>query len=293
MHFLPIKLHQGIVHFAYNNDPKITSKNLFPLITACDKYDISSLIDSCHKLLCSHLNAANFCAYFHDAAQQKPFDKTVLGILKDFFERNYAQCLSADNFCSFFNELVVRNSFHLDLSAFIAQCGVYVDEANRVLTERILNSDGFLTMNLKAMRLFLERSIQCKEETIWESVVKWAKYQDSVYQEVTVKIMKADSDAEEDEDLDAKYDEKESEIQTKDRGMVQKVDHRLFLLQSVRDLIRFGLMDGPYFTENVVESQVLTAEELVSVLAYYQVPERGCGTFNTESRTGRARYKRR
>ena len=170
-----------IIHFAYNNDPGISSKKLFPLITACDQYCITALRESCYNLLRSHLDHTSFCGYFHGAAQQKPFDQTVLRILRDFFVLNCDRCLNGDSFCSFFNELVVRNSFHLDLTAFINRCGLYIDGANRVLVERILRSQGFLTMTLKSMRLFLERAIQCKEETVWEAVVQWAEHQDSVY----------------------------------------------------------------------------------------------------------------
>ena len=106
------------------------------------------------------------------------------------------------------------------------------------------------------------------------------------YQEATERMSREESDAEEDEDIDAKHSEEVNAVKGVEMAIKKAVDHKLFLLQSVRDLIRFGLMDGAYFTRNVVESKVLSAEELVSVLAYYQVPDRGCGSFSTERRIG-------
>ena len=56
-----------IVKFAYNNDPEIYLYTLFPLIMACEKYQIDGLLKCCRKCLSANLNSSNFLDYFKEA----------------------------------------------------------------------------------------------------------------------------------------------------------------------------------------------------------------------------------
>ena len=55
-------------------------------------------------------------------------------------------------------------------------------------------------------------------------------------------------------------------------------------LESVRHLIRFGLMNGAYFVKKVMPKRVLTDAEERAILMYYQVQCGGCGPFSTVPR---------
>merc|ERR1719242_1126919 len=111
------------------------------------------------------------------------------------------------------------------------------------------------------MRLFLKQSINCKEEVLWTAVLRWARHQAN-----TMKV-----------DDDSKSEEDEMTPNTVSGAEAS-------LLKSVRDLIRFGLMDGKYFSNHVIPTNVLSDKEAISVLRYYVNPERGCGIFDITSR---------
>ena len=247
-----------IVSFAYNNNPKITPRTIFPLILACQRYQIDALYDSCLELLRTNLKNRNFMKYFRFAADQNRFEDKSLKIMIEFFLRNFARCLDSDNFCWFFDWTVNRISNYKFCTQFTEKCRNFIDEAPNDVAFKALNSDGFYEMSLEGMRLLLARSINCQEERIWEAVLRWDRYQQQ-----------------EDEKLDFH-----------DLMIEDLEDHgRESRLQSVRHLIRFGLMNGAYFVENVVDKGILTDDEEKSVLMYYQVPQRGCGPFSTISRT--------
>ena len=58
----------------------------------------------------------------------------------------------------------------------------------------------------------------------------------------------------------------------------------VYLLKSVRDLMRFETMNGTFFVRHVQSLNVLNTNELITILSYYQFPGRGCGAFSTEHR---------
>ncbi len=48
--------------------------------------------------------------------------------------------------------------------------------------------------------------------------------------------------------------------------------------------IRFGLMNERFFCATVIVENVLTKDEIIVVLTYFQAPENGCGKFNINER---------
>eukprot|EP01083_Nonionella_stella_P123691 372882_1 len=168
-----------IVKFAYSNDPRVTTRNVISLMNACDKYQISTLLDFCHE-----------------------------------FIETEVQCVQR--------------------------------------MQTILDDKYLLEMDLKMMRWFLQiNHMECTEDKVWEFVIKWAKHQSKTY---------------------------------KNKDGDKSTEYSLYLVKSVRDLVRFGTMDGMYFTKYVQSQNVLSDKELISILSFFQQPESGCGAFSTKPR---------
>lgn len=77
----------------------------------------------------------------------------------------------------------------------------------------MLKSDGFYQMSLETMQQFLERLINCKEERVWEAVLRWDRHH---------------NEAQEDEKIDSDY------LMDKDNGRESR-------LESVRHFIRVAM----------------------------------------------------
>ena len=241
-----------IIHFAYCNDPKITSKNVLSVLTACDKYQITKLNALCFQFFKSDLDATNFADYFRTATRVCIRDQKVMGTIESYFKDHTKECLNPNNLCLLLDDFV-----RLKLSDLIDKCSEHLDNVSELDAIAILDSEAFLTMSSDAMSVFLGRSIQCQEERIWEAMIKWDKKQ---RENMNISRTAQDDD-----------DEKESVGASS-------------LLKSLRHLIRFGLMDGEYFTRNIVPMRVLTDKEMIEVFSYRQYPNGGCGPFNTNTR---------
>jgi len=59
---------------------------------------------------------------------------------------------------------------------------------------------------------------------------------------------------------------------------------RTSLLRSIKKYIYFGAMDGRYFVENVQNEGIFDQNELITILTYFQCPEKGCGDFGVQRR---------
>eukprot|EP01083_Nonionella_stella_P233814 823411_1 len=101
--------------------------------------------------------------------------------------------------------------------------------------QTILDDKYLLEMDLKMMRWFLQiNHMECTEDKVWEFVIKWAKHQSKTY---------------------------------KNKDGDKSTEYSLYLVKSVRDLVRFGTMDGMYFTKYVQSQNVLSDKELISILS--------------------------
>ena len=155
--------------------------------------------------------------------------------------------MSTDNVCYLFDKAV-----QLKLETIIDECIGFINDP--ILISHIFQSDSLLQMSLPAMRQFLSRcTLPFAEEEIWNKMCEWNK----------VSSMNAD-------ESDRKYDHEQAESYEK--------------LKEIRDLIRFGLMDGKYFVERVKSLNILSDQEIITILVYYQCPDSGCGEFCTERR---------
>ena len=161
-----------IINFAYNNNPKITVNSIFPLILACQRYQIDALCHSCLELLRTNLNARNFFEYFRFAAAQSRFEDKSLKIMIEFFKQNSAHCWNGDNFCWLFEWVLNRSSTYKFCTEFAGKCKKFIDSASNDVAKTMLKSEGFCAMSLREMKQLLERSIKCKEERIWEAVLR-------------------------------------------------------------------------------------------------------------------------
>jgi len=68
------------------------------------------------------------------------------------------------------------------------------------------------------------------------------------------------------------------------RMNVMQPKGRVDLLKCIKPYIRWGTMDGAYFVKKVIPEGIFDADELVTILKYYQCADEGCGEFVTESR---------
>ena len=258
---------QCIVHFAYCNDPKITSQNVLSVLAACDKYQITKLQETCYDFLKSNLNSSNFLSYYYTAKLVGFFDWVVIEALKSHISMHYNQCLPNDEFCAFFEDVMQS-----DLYGFVSVCESFLGQLTSEQTTGILESEGFLQMSLKSMLSFLKHVIGCKEEDIWESLVEWVVHQTQ--------------NAEEDDDTKEVITEEvdDDDAKTEEEEYLNLNSAAMELLKSVKDSIRFGLMDGRYFTEHVIPLGLLTDTEIVTIFKYLHYPEGGCSPFSTTTR---------
>eukprot|EP01084_Bolivina_argentea_P089514 161518_1 len=261
------EIFESIISFAYCNDPKITDKNVLLLLQACDKYQIEKLSEICNQHFRSYLSEQKFCTYFHNAVRLRIFKAEICKIMLKYLSENYGTCLSSHNFCEFFSRVV-----ELNLSDFILICEKYVRQSNSSVIQKIFKSDGFVKMELKTMRFILKADpLKSSEEGLWDALLKWAEYQSTKHVEKVDDKMKH-------EEEDVKYDDRKIDNDVKAK------EYKLYLLKSVKDLMRFGLMDGTYFARFVEPEKIFNNKELVTILLYYQQPERGCGAFETRLR---------
>ena len=162
-----------IINFAYCNDPKITSKNILPVIVACENYKITKLQDICFESFKSILDFSNFHSYFDEALNLFSAEHKVHRIINEHFAEHMFDCVPAITFGTFLEKIV-----KLDLSILLSQCLVYISHMNEDQISKVFVSFGFRKMSLETMRLFLKSQMNCKEEELWDAVQEWADHHD-------------------------------------------------------------------------------------------------------------------
>eukprot|EP01084_Bolivina_argentea_P101502 181966_1 len=184
-------------------------------------------------------------------------DKYQMQILLEWCDEYFRSSLSVENVCTFLEQSIRSNQTQL-----MRKCQTAIQNYSATKLQDVLCSDGFRNLTVKVMREFLN-NICCDivEDTLWKYVVKWADYNSKK----KINLIQNDINAD-----DEKYSE--------------NINDKTELLKSVYDLIRFGLMNGKYFCTNVLSENVLSKDEMLSVLIYYQNKEAGCGKFVTEKR---------
>eukprot|EP01084_Bolivina_argentea_P061344 112099_1 len=188
----------------------------------------------------------------------KTCDKYQIDSLSKICLNYFRSCVTQNNFCTYFVEAIKFN-----LTNAISVCLEYLHQLQHLEVQNILKSDGFLKMNVKVMMTFLKTDpLQITEEELWEAVVKWANYQS---------INNSQLESKSNDDM--KYDDT-SDLE----------EQKLYLLKTVRFLIRFGLMNGKVFATQVIPQNVLTNNELLCILLYFQNPDAKCGSFSTKQR---------
>eukprot|EP01084_Bolivina_argentea_P118599 210389_1 len=158
--------------------------------------------------------------------------------------------------------LLIQACDKYQIETLTKMCLTFLSDSDESVVKNVINSAEFLKIQLNTMRIILQcEPLEIKEEYLWESVLKWAEYQSTK----NTYAVAANDD----------------ELKCDDQNMIKPGHHRLYLLKSVRDLIRFGLMTGRYIAEKVAPENVLTDKELISVLLYYHKQfEDNCGAFN-------------
>eukprot|EP01083_Nonionella_stella_P175758 613030_1 len=192
-------------------------------------------------------------------------DKYQIKTLLQWGEQYLRSCLSESNFCTLFNQ-----AFALNQPSAIELCMEFI-QSDSFNADELMQTDAWKQMSVKAMRAFLKSDwLRVKEERLWSYVEQWGENQ-----------TQASNHGELHCDEDIKYNDidHEHEHETCDKTQV---------LKTVCDLIRFPLMNGKYFATKVVPQNILTKDEVITILLYFQNPEGGCGEFITAGRTATA-----
>eukprot|EP01083_Nonionella_stella_P178788 632681_1 len=257
------KTFESIIRFAYCNPPNITEHNVLSIIQFCDKYQITSLNDICHEYFQSKLTAKNFCTYCYKTVQLKLFKNETAEILNTFLANHWRDCLNTHDFWTFF--AVMFDHHH---SRIVDQCKTFLQHLRCHEIQTMLAYKEFYKLSVKQIRWILTiEPFQCPEEILWAVLLQWAGNRSKMNHK------KGETSVD--------YDEKANECSQ----FQKESEYKIYLLKSVRDLVRFGLMKGEYFANYVASEKVLNDKELISVLLYYQAPEKGCGRFNTKVRS--------
>eukprot|EP01083_Nonionella_stella_P062580 162724_1 len=168
----------------------------------------------------------------------------------------FTSCLES-NFCALFNQCV-----KLNMQSIVTQCLQFIQKCDAETVQKMLNVNEFKMMSLKAIRSFLQLDkLSMDEASLWKLISTWADHHSRLnnHSEDDVKQDIVDND--------------------------KRAEYRIYLLKSVKDLVRWGAMSGEYFVDNIAHENIFTKDELISILLYFQKQELGCGSFNAVSRT--------
>ena len=238
---------KSVLNHAYGNDPKLSNSNIIEVAKICQKYEISLLSQLCD----------------------------------DYFK----SLLTIDNFCEFLSASIANK-----LRSFISLCQTQITTTIGKSVKDVIKTDGFIKMSLEAMKTLLaSHHLNIKEEKLWEAVLSWTEYQSKhnidKYQDFDGQVPKAkkrkiDHNDNEDNDDDFKKDEKLSQTDEEIEGKF-----KIKLLKEIVHLIRFGLMDGKYFVDNIKPLNVLNDSEIAAISCFmHSENEKKCGIFSIMTR---------
>ena len=193
-------------------------------------------------------------------------DKYQITDLLECCDEQFDSCILTSTVCRLFNEAVTKN-----IPKYVEKCQKAIQSRLGNKADEIIQSDGFLSMTLKAMQLFLQSDhLRIKETDLWDRVLKWADHQ-------SVKINANNSD------FYGNLPPSKKRKLDEDQDII-KASNKISLLTAIAPYIRFGLMDGKYFVTKVRNEGFLTDKEVADISCYIHSSEQYCGEFNTSLR---------
>jgi len=145
------------------------------------------------------------------------------------------------------------------------------DEVDRQISDRRLFQDAaavFGCENYKALptelmiRLLQHDQNYLAEERVFEKVVTWAKFHQQHFRELyTASMYKCSLDPR--RSTKAKEETTQEEIVQMERGGWQHI------IQPLLPFVRFPVMDGGYFAENIVDLKILSSDDTTLIMQFF------------------------
>ena len=177
--------------------------------------------------------------------------------------------INAQNIC-----ILLDQSVDYKLDEYVKMCMDRMEHiVNTVNTVDIVNSEGFMALNVESMRLLLQcDNLRINEEDLWDAVMKWAE-------------TRSNGLSDDNHDIDQEPSSKRRRLNSNHNS--HNVDQSE-ILRSVAPYIRFGLMGSTYFSERVKSTGCLSKDEVIAVFEYMAMrkknPNFRCDKFSTKPR---------
>jgi len=150
------------------------------------------------------------------------------------------------------------------------------EEVDRQISDRRLFEDAatvFECENYKALptelmiRLLQHDQNYLAEERVFEKVVIWAKFHHQHFREQYISSMYKCS-------LDPRRSHKVSEETTQEELAQMERGGWQLLIQPLLPFVRFPVMDGGYFAENIVDLKILSSDDTTLIMQWFFCQER-------------------
>ena len=235
----------AMLDFIYLNDPKLSADNIVAVAKIADKYQISLLIELCHRYLPKCLQPKNFCTILNDMMNNNL--KAYVWICKqEYIKRSMPKVCGACKLPIFSNDTIV----HLDLETLLY----------------VLQWD----------------CIRLSEDQLWQFIMTWIG--NKLQKNDSSKKRKLSTNSSSPKGKRQKLNDGSTSIIAITQEGSTGDNDKLKLLAQIRPFIRFGLMPAVYFVEHVKPQNFLSDKDIAGILCYITVKKGECGAFSTKKR---------
>ena len=162
--------------------------------------------------------------------------KYQISTLSPLCNNHFNSYLDKNSICTLLNDTV-----NLHLTDLISSCTNAIKQRLGYFAKDIIKTDGFLQMGLPAMSLFLKiETLRIKEEALWQALLEWNE-------RITELPIEHDGEHSNANEPPRKRRKLDAETMKNNAG-----------LKAICPYIRFGLMAGEYFVEEVQPTNYLS-----------------------------------
>ena len=190
-------------------------------------------------------------------------EKYQINSLANACDKYFISNLNNDNFGILFDQIR-----EYKLESLSTQCKNALNNG-KINLSKVFESQKFLNVSLNMLIFMLESDkLEMSEEKIWDRILSW--HEKNWNQSQNISIFQQENEI--------KYDDYKQNVNSNDDTSVETQNNidatkKLELLTELKKYIRFPLMSGEYFIENVMNKcpNLLTKDEIISVLVYIQL----------------------